>query len=62
MIAVWEDILTLLKFRLPDRPVHQGLVGPYNLRDSYIFLDAAYRKLDVFFKEQLSSELMLPGV
>ncbi len=24
---VWEDILTLLKFRLPDRPSHQGLAG-----------------------------------
>jgi len=24
---VWEDILTLLKFRMPDRPSHQGLAG-----------------------------------
>ena len=24
---VWADILTLLKFRLPDRPSHQGLAG-----------------------------------
>jgi cytochrome b len=24
---VWEDILTLLKFRLPDRASHQGLAG-----------------------------------
>jgi cytochrome b len=23
----WEDVLTLLRFRLPDRPVHEGLAG-----------------------------------
>ena len=27
MRLVWEDILTLLKFRLPDRPIHQGIAG-----------------------------------
>ena len=27
LIFVWEDILTLLRFRLPDRPAHQGLAG-----------------------------------
>lgn len=27
MIFVWEDIQTLLKFHLPDRPAHQGLAG-----------------------------------
>jgi cytochrome b len=24
---VWEDVLTLLKFRMPERPSHQGLAG-----------------------------------
>jgi cytochrome b len=27
LLLVWEDILTLLRFRLPDRPTHQGLAG-----------------------------------
>jgi cytochrome b len=27
LIFVWEDIQTLLRFRLPDRPAHQGLAG-----------------------------------
>jgi cytochrome b561 len=27
LLLVWEDILTLLKFQLPDRPTHQGLSG-----------------------------------
>ena len=27
LLFVWEDILTLLKFRLPDRPIHQGIAG-----------------------------------
>ena len=27
LVFVWEDILTLFKSRLPDRPSHQGLAG-----------------------------------
>ena len=27
LLLVWEDILGLLRFRLPDRPTHQGLAG-----------------------------------
>jgi cytochrome b len=27
LVVVWEDILTLLRFRLPDRPSHEGLAG-----------------------------------
>ena len=27
LILVWEDILTLLRLRLPDRPAHKGLAG-----------------------------------
>lgn len=27
LLLVWEDILTLLKFRLPERQSHQGLAG-----------------------------------
>jgi len=27
LIFVWEDILTLLRLRLPDRSAHQGLAG-----------------------------------
>jgi cytochrome b len=27
LLLVWEDILTLLRFRLPDRPSHIGLSG-----------------------------------
>lgn len=27
LIFVWEDIQTLLRFQLPDRPAHQGLAG-----------------------------------
>jgi cytochrome b len=27
LIFVWEDIQTLLRFHLPDRPAHQGLAG-----------------------------------
>ncbi len=27
LMMVWEDILTLLRFRLPDQPSHVGLSG-----------------------------------
>jgi cytochrome b len=27
LLLAWEDVLTLLKFRMPDRPSHQGLAG-----------------------------------
>jgi len=27
LIQVWEDLLTLLRFKLPDRPAHVGLSG-----------------------------------
>jgi cytochrome b len=27
LLLVWEDIMTLLRFRLPDRPNHMGLAG-----------------------------------
>jgi hypothetical protein len=37
MIAVWEDILTLLKFRLADRLVHQGLAGSVQTSGILIF-------------------------
>jgi cytochrome b len=26
-LNAWEDVLTLLRFRLPDRPVHEGVAG-----------------------------------
>jgi cytochrome b561 len=26
-LKAWEDVLTLFRFRLPDRPVHEGLAG-----------------------------------
>ena len=27
LLLAWEDVLTLLKFQLPQRPLHQGLSG-----------------------------------
>jgi len=27
LLAVWEDVRTLLTFRLPDRPIHIGIAG-----------------------------------
>jgi cytochrome b len=54
LLKAWEDVLTLLRFRLPDRPVHEGLAGIVQTFGLLVFTWMALTGTLMFF-------LLVPG-
>jgi cytochrome b len=54
LLKAWVDVLTLLRFRLPDRPVHEGLAGIVQTFGLLIFTRMALSGSLMFF-------LLVPG-
>ena len=57
LILVWEDILTLVKFHLPDRQSHQGLTGLVQSFGLLIFSWMAFTGSLMFFFLQPGREM-----
>ena len=49
LLLVWEDILTLLRFHLPDRPSHIGIAGLVQTFGLLIFTWMALKGSMLFF-------------
>lgn len=49
LVRVWEDLLTLLRFSLPDRPPHVGLSGLVQMFGLLLFFWMAFTGSILFF-------------